>query len=44
MFGVGLHVYYSEGEDGCVSIPNKELMDKFVDMMEKESKMRDGIC
>ena len=26
-------------EDGCVSIPNKELMDKFEDMLQKESSL-----
>ncbi len=26
-------------EDGCVSIPNKELMDKFADMVEKEAAL-----
>lgn len=26
-------------EDGCVSIPNKELMDKFADMVEKEPSL-----
>lgn len=26
-------------EDGCVSIPNKELMDKFADMVQKEPSM-----
>ena len=26
-------------QDGCVSIPNKELMDKFADMVEKEASL-----